>query len=112
MSIAATPTPPYFAAIFTAVQREGFDAAAYEAMGGRMVELASQQPGFLGFEYGSSPPDRVELFISYWRSAEDIRAWKQVADHLEAQRLGRESWLEHYCIRIAKVERAYTETRV
>jgi len=38
----------------------------------------------------------------------DIAAWREHAEHLVAQRLGRERWYTHYELRIARVERAYS----
>lgn len=100
--IAATPPPPYYAVIFTSI-RTDFDTG-YSDMATRMVELAHQQPGFLGVESA-----RIELgvTVSYWDSLESIRAWKQQADHLIAQQIGRERWYETYKVRISKVERDY-----
>jgi heme-degrading monooxygenase HmoA len=106
MSIAATPPPPYYAAIFSSI-RTADDHAAYEATGEAMAALAMQQPGFLGFEFGADTPERFSVFVSYWRSDEDIRAWKQVAQHLKAQERGRSHWYAAYRIRIARVERDY-----
>ena len=51
--------------------------------------------------------DGLGITVSYWRSLEDIANWKRVADHLEAQRSGREKWYATYKTRIAKVERDY-----
>jgi heme-degrading monooxygenase HmoA len=45
--------------------------------------------------------------VSYWRSDDDIKRWKQIADHLHAQDLGRSQWYAAYKIRIARVERDY-----
>ena len=106
MSIAATPQPPYYAAIFSSVRTEG-DDAAYEAMGEAMAALAMQQPGFIGFEFGADTPDRFSLFVSYWNDDNDIRRWKELGAHLDAQRLGKQRWYGAYKIRIAKVERDY-----
>jgi len=103
--IAKTPPPPYWAVIFTAVQ-SGKDTAAYESMAMRMVELAHQQPGFLGYE-SAQGEGNAEITVCYWNTGENIRAWKQNAEHLEAQRMGREVWYSAYHIRIVKVERAY-----
>ncbi len=76
-------------------------------MADRIARLAMEQPGFLGFEFGAPTPDRFSLFISYWKSDADIRAWKQIAEHQEAQRLGNAHWYARHRIRIAKVERDY-----
>lgn len=106
MSIAATPKPPYYAAIFSSVRTEG-DEEAHGAMGEEMAVLATTQPGFLGFEFGADTPERFGLFISYWKKDSDIRRWKELGAHAEAQRLGKERWYSAYRIRIAKVERDY-----
>ena len=100
---ADTPQPPYWAVIFTS--RLG-DAAGYGAMADRMVELAAGQPGYLGIE-STRDADGLGITVSYWRDEASLKAWKGVAEHLAAQRLGRERWYEHYELRVAKVERAY-----
>jgi heme-degrading monooxygenase HmoA len=100
--IAATPTAPYYAVIFTSLRTAGDHG--YDAMSERMVALAQQQPGFLGFE---SAREEVGITISYWTSLEAIRAWKANADHLVAQERGRTDWYAKYKTRIAKVERDY-----
>ena len=100
--LAQTPAPPYYAVIFTSIRtvvEEG-----YGDMAVRMVELAHQQPGFLGVE---SARNEVGITVSYWESLEAIRAWKQHADHQLAQQTGRSTWYEMYRVRICKVEREY-----
>lgn len=103
---AATPRPPYWAVIFTS-RRSLAETEAYEAMAGRMAELALAQPGCLGFE-SARAPDGVGLTVSYWASEEAVHEWKAVAAHLGAQRAGRERWYEDYTVRVARVERDYT----
>ncbi len=76
----------------------------YGDMAVRMVELAHEQPGFLGVE---SARDGLGITVSYWDSLEAIRAWKQHAEHKIAQQTGREHWYEAYKTRICKVERDY-----
>ena len=100
--IAETPEPPYYAVIFTSL-RTGGDHR-YGAMARRMVELASEQPGFLGVE---SAREEVGITVSYWRDLDAIRNWKQHAQHLIAQRRGQDVWYSEYTVRIARVERAY-----
>ena len=106
MSIAETPRPPYYAAIFSSFGTDQ-DAAEQGKAAEEMIGLAMQQPGFLGFEYGNPLESGFSLFVSYWRSDEDIRAWKQVARHLEIQEKGKSAWYGGYRIRIARVERDY-----
>lgn len=95
---------PYYAVIFTSERTEiddGYDAAAE-----RMVELAAEQPGFLGVE--SVRQDGTGITVSYWESEEAIRNWKRHVKHLEAQRLGRERWYRRFRVRVARVEREYS----
>jgi len=100
--LASTPAPPYYAVIFTSL-RTGVNEG-YADTSARMVELARQQPGFLGVE---SAREDVGITVSYWESLEAIRAWKQHADHLRAQQQGRQQWYTTYKTRICKVERDY-----
>ena len=100
--IAATPAPPYYAVIFTSVRSEV--EAGYGAMAEAMSRLAARQPGYLGEE---SARAELGITVSYWRDLECVAAWKAVAEHEAAQRLGRERWYEAYRVRVAKVEREY-----
>jgi heme-degrading monooxygenase HmoA len=106
MSIARTPAAPYYAVIFTSLRTEGDNG--YASMADAMVELASQQPGFLGVE---SAREDVGITVSYWDSLESIAAWKKNAEHQIAQRQGREQWYESYKTRICRVERDYAFER-
>lgn len=100
--LAETPEPPYYAVIFSNHLNQG--AEGYDAMAARMSELAARQPGFLGVE---SARNQLGITVSYWESLEAIQAWKKHAEHLEAQRLGRQQWYSDFRVRIAKVEREY-----
>lgn len=100
--IANTPKPPYFAVIFTSTRTEADDG--YGEAADRMVELAEQQTGFLGFE---SARENIGITVSYWADLASIKNWKANIEHLEAQKKGRKSWYDSYKIRISKVERDY-----
>ncbi len=102
--IAQTPEPPYFAVIFTSRRTDG--DRGYAAMADRMVDLAARQPGFLGIE-SARGADGLGLTVSYWRSLEDIRAWRENPEHLAAQEAGKTAWYEDYQVRICEVTRAY-----
>lgn len=103
--IARTPAPPYWAVIFTAVFT-GRDAQEYGRTADRMVQLAQAQPGFLGYE-SAQGENGGEITISYWASEEAIRDWKRNAEHLAAQKRGREAFYSAYTIRVVQVSRAY-----
>ena len=100
-----TLEPPYYAVIFTA-QRTAGDHG-YDSMAKRMEELSKQQPGYLGIE-SAEDPQGFEITVSYWESEECILAWKAHLEHRVAQQQGRKLWYEHYEIRVARVERAYS----
>jgi len=100
--IARTPTPPYYAVIFTSLRKPGDEG--YGETAARMEQLAARQPGFLGLE---SAREDIGISVSYWMDTESIRAWKEQLDHREAQRLGRERWYASYRVRVARVEREY-----
>lgn len=101
--IANTPKPPYYAVIFTSTRTNVDDG--YAAMSEKMVELAKQQPGYLGHE---SARNEVGITVSYWASLEAIKNWKAVSDHMEAQHKGRKQWYSAYTTRICLVERDYS----
>jgi heme-degrading monooxygenase HmoA len=113
------PEPPYFAVIFTSVRRADAESEAgevsagqaeappgYDTMAQRMLELARQQPGFLGVE-SARGADGLGITVSYWESEEAIRRWRDDAEHQVAQALGREQWYAWFTLHVAKVERAW-----
>jgi len=101
---AKTPEPPYYAVIFSSL-RTGIDGG-YGLTARRMLELAAQQPGYLGAESARNA-DGFGITVSYWDSEAAISNWKSQAEHQAVQTLGRQVWYEHYELRIAKVERCY-----
>lgn len=110
--IANTPSPPYYAVIFSSVRTDVDEA--YGDTATRMVELAQEQPGFLGVESARNDQSAGAggITVSYWESLDAIRAWKQQAEHRLAQQTGRAQWYESYKTRICKVERDYEFKRL
>lgn len=84
----------------TGGEREYFDMAA------RMEALAAEQPGYLGLE-SVRDGDGRGITVSYWQTDADAQAWKRVAEHGEAQRLGRQRWYSAYRVVVAEVIRDY-----
>ncbi|MCX5828298.1 MAG: antibiotic biosynthesis monooxygenase [Deltaproteobacteria bacterium] len=98
---ATTPQPPYYAVIFTSIRADGDNG--YIETAKQVLELASKQPGFLGFE---SARQEIGISVSYWSSLEAIKAWKENADHRQAQ--GRaKGWYMAFRVRVCRVEREY-----
>lgn len=104
-TIADTPRPPYVAVIFTSLRTPGDDGYAETAVA--MGDLARQQDGYLGLE---SVREELGVTVSYWRDEDAARRWKQVAEHLVAQRRGLDSWYRDYRVRVATVTREYGPT--
>ncbi|WP_460134554.1 antibiotic biosynthesis monooxygenase family protein [Pseudomonas sp. S1_E04] len=105
--IAKTPAPPYYAVIFSSLRTDGDHG--YDEAATRMLDLAREQPGFLGVE--SAREDGLGITVSYWRSEAAILAWKQQTEHRLAREQGRSTWYSAFHTRVCKVERAYTFER-
>ena len=102
--IAGTPEPPYLAVIFSNQRTQGDQG--YGAMAERMLELAKDQPGFLGVESARDEAG-FGITVSYWRDEAAIAAWKANSEHEVAQRLGWEKWYAAFRLRLCTVVREY-----
>ena len=94
---------PYYAVIFTSTKIEAENN--YADVANKMIELAVQQQGFIGVESARS---EIGITVSYWENLDDIKYWKNNAEHLIAQQLGRDVFYKSYTTRICKVEREYS----
>ncbi|MFS1513102.1 antibiotic biosynthesis monooxygenase family protein [Chengkuizengella sp. SCS-71B] len=99
--IAKTPQPPYYAVIFSSQRAEGDNG--YGKMAEKMVDLASQQQGFLGVE--SARDEGLGITVSYWESLDAIKLWKENSAHKIAQDKGKTDWYKNFSLRVCKVER-------
>jgi len=83
--------------------------AEYVAMARRMRDLAISEYGCV--EFVACTEGNAEIAISYWESAEQIQHWKQNAEHLVAQEIGRSRWYRSYTVQVVEVVRAYSSAR-
>ena len=102
MGIASTPEPPYYAVIFTSVRTPV--GRGYNEMSERMLQLAAEQPGFLGAEMSRT---ETGITVSYWTDRESIDNWKSNAEHRLAQNFGKGRWYSEFKVRITRVEEEY-----
>ncbi len=102
--LARTPEPPYYAVIFTSVRTPGDQG--YGETADRMMELAVQQPGFLGVESVRDPQTGLGITVSYWKDEASIAAWRAHGEHRHARERGRSTWYSDFELRVARVERA------
>ncbi len=105
-SITITPEPPYYAVIFTSL-RTDIDEG-YAEMNDSLEAIAKTYDGFIGQDSARSG---LGISISYWKNEDDIKAWRQNAEHQLAMKYGREKWYTWYNVRVAKVEREYSFKR-
>jgi len=97
---AQTPTPPYYAVIFTSVRTDVEEG--YTETEDRLEAMVKDQPGFLGME---SVRKELGITVCYWKDLESIRNWAQNPDHQLAQKKGKSTWYKDYRVRVCKVER-------
>ena len=77
----------------------------YVEMAERMRQLALSEYGCR--EFTACTEGQREIAISYWDSQEQIRAWKQDSEHLQAQDRGRSKWYTSYTVQVMEVVREY-----
>lgn len=103
--ISKTPSPPYYAVIFTSINAL-VDHTEHTEMYGRLAKLAENYPGYLGIEAARNP-DGTGVAGVYFKDQAAIDAWAKDPEHQVAKKMGREVWYSNYMIRICRVERAY-----
>lgn len=96
------PTTPFYAVIF--ISKKSVNLDGYEEMDARMMELAQQQPGYLGYSSVSKPDGGI--FISYWQDEESIQKWREDSRHGQAKGKAKD-WYAYYHSMISKVENSY-----
>jgi len=103
---ASTPRPPYWVVTFTS-RRNAREGGAYAEAAEQMFALAAMQPGFLGMETVRDA-EGFGITLSYWTDEAAIAAWREHAEHRVIRDYGRAHWYDHFEVRVAKVERAYS----
>ena len=72
-----------------------------------LQEKVKEIDGFIGVE--SVGNDRgYGLSISYWSSIESIKEWRNLALHLEAQKLGSQKFYKYYKVEICELKEEYS----
>ena len=70
--------------------------------------LVTKIPGFIDFDSYRDPVTRKGVTIAYFETEEAVKLWKELPEHLAAQKLGRSDFYEDYEIFVTKVERQYS----
>lgn len=98
------PPAGSYAVIFWSQRTEGDHG--YGSTAQRMVELAAQQPGYLGVRSARDGAGQG-ITVSYWDSLEAVAAWRRELEHRAAREQGRAQWYAGYELQVCRVERAY-----
>jgi heme-degrading monooxygenase HmoA len=91
--------------VFRITLRPDALTSEYEEAAGRMVELVSTMPGFVGMDYGRT--DGGELVIARFDSHDALDAWREHPEHKATQQLGRERFFAGYQIEVCETVRSY-----
>ncbi|MCP5005720.1 MAG: antibiotic biosynthesis monooxygenase [Planctomycetes bacterium] len=81
---------------------------SYSEMAAKMRDLAINKYGCI--EFTSATEGMQEIAISYWLHLEQIKQWKQDAEHLVAQELGRLKWYKSYRVQVVEILREYSKS--
>lgn len=92
-----------FAVIFRA-EVASFDAE-YSEVATRMRDMAIRDYGCK--EFTSCTEGSHEIAISYWDNEDQIKRWKQNAEHLVVQGRGRTKWYKSYSVEVVEIVRSY-----
>lgn len=100
-----TGVPPYFAVIFSFRLRD-VNLSEYHRRSGLLMDKAMRLSGFYG-EEAIRLEDRNGLTVSYWRSLEDIKEWRDDTEHKATRLLGTKNWYQQYDLRVVEINRSY-----
>lgn len=87
--------------------RSDHSASEYAEWSRQMEQLVATMPGYITHSSFRDDASGQGVTISYFRSMEDVVAWRRVPDHREAQALGRSSFYTAYEIEVAEIVRQY-----
>jgi heme-degrading monooxygenase HmoA len=76
----------------------------YSAMSEEMHRLVRDNPGFVDVKHYTAD-DGERLTVAWFQDKESLRAWRELPQHREAQRTGRQKWYEYYKMDVATIER-------
>lgn len=96
------PKVTYYALIFTSTRTDVTEG--YLDTNDLLMIKAANYAGFLGQD---AVREEIGIAGSYWKTMEDIHAWKNDMHHLLAKSNGKSKWCRHFRVRIAKVEMDY-----
>ena len=83
----------------------------YLEIAAELRKFLENRDGFISIErFQSLSKEGKILSLSFWRDEEAIASWRNLLEHREAQKRGRQSLFLNYRIRVARVVRDYSRT--
>ena len=81
----------------------------YMDIASQLLPIVEGIDGFISIERfeSLSQPGKI-LSLSFWRDEEAVKEWRNIAEHRQAQRDGRNGIFSDYRLRIASVIRNYS----
>ena len=99
-----------YAVIFEVFPKES-GKAQYLDIASNLRQFLENRPGFISIErFQSLTNEGKILSLSFWEDEKSIEDWRNLIEHRNAQRQGKNKLFESYRIRFAKVERDYTDS--
>ena len=78
----------------------------YRVVSARMLELARAMPGFINFKaFGADDGERIS--VVEFENLGALEAWRDHAEHLVAQRAGRDRFYSAYRLQVCETIRDY-----
>ncbi len=78
----------------------------YERWATKIYDLATKMPGFISIKTFTAD-DGERVSIVEFESEETVRAWREQADHQQAQELGRKQFYSEYRVQVCQPLRDY-----
>ncbi len=99
----SNPQVPELVILFFS-QLTGQAGEDYYRMDEELSQLVQQAPGFAGVK-SFTAADGERLTVVWWKDAETLLQWRELARHRVAQSAGRERWYQYYRMEVARIER-------
>jgi heme-degrading monooxygenase HmoA len=80
------------------------NAVEFNALADQLMPMAESMPGFVSYKVFVAD-DGERCSIIEFETAEELLAWRELAEHRQAQALGRERYYERYSLQVAEVDR-------
>jgi heme-degrading monooxygenase HmoA len=80
------------------------NAVEFNALADQLMPMAESMPGFVSYKVFVAD-DGERCSIIEFETAGELLAWRELAEHRQAQALGRERYYESYSLQVAEVDR-------